>query len=301
MTTGPPGGGRPPAARARLAGAGQRGAWGSALSTGEFAAIRVAGFEPAGQVLGVAVYPVGWGMQGHGSPGASFPSRYEDPVAACAGVPGGRGVHTLAVLTSTLYAARHAAISRMAAECTTLGGHGVVGVKLTIGEFPVTAAGVECLEFTAIGTAVRAPGTASPPRPFTSGLSGQDFARLITAGWVPVSLVMGISAAGKPDDPVTLSQRLPRAANGEIGAWTYLVNRTRHDARVRLREEVARLGASGVVVSTSDLKLRTGTCPWRPGPEFIAEATIIGTAITPFRRRPASAPPASLAVLPLRR
>ena len=258
MTSGPPGRGLPAAARARLAGAGQVGGWASALSAGEFAAIRGAGFEPVGQVLGAAVYPVGWGMEGHGSPGAMISSRYEDPVVG-QGVPGGRGVHPLDVLTRTMQAARQTAVSRMAGECTALGGDGIVGVRLTIGEFPVTAAGVECLEFTAIGTAVRAQGTARPPRPFTSDLSGQDFARLITAGWVPVSLAMGISAAGKPDDPVTLSQRLPRAGNAELAAWAYLANLTRHDARLRLREEVARLGASGVVVGTSDLKLRIGS------------------------------------------
>ena len=70
---------------------------------------------------------------------------------------------------------------------------------------------------------------------------------------------------------------------------------------VRLRAEVARLGASGVVVRTSDVTFRIGTCPWRPGPEFIAEVTIIGTAITRFARRQAPAPPGSLAILPLRR
>ncbi len=34
--------------------------WGSALTTDEFAAIRSVGFEPVGQVLGAAVYSIGY-------------------------------------------------------------------------------------------------------------------------------------------------------------------------------------------------------------------------------------------------
>ena len=65
----------------------------------------------------------------------------------------------------------------MSAECAALGGHGVVGVSLDIGP---SAGG---LEFKALGTAVRAPGAIYPKSPFTSHLSGQDFAKLIITGW----------------------------------------------------------------------------------------------------------------------
>src|SRR5260370_28900709 len=93
-----------------------------------------------------------------------------------------------------MYESRRMAISRMTAECEALGGHGVVGVRLTIGAFPAGG-----LEFKAIGTAIRAPGV--PPlskgrghkEPFTSDLSGQDFGKLIMKGWVPAGLVLGIS------------------------------------------------------------------------------------------------------------
>lgn len=49
------------------------------------------------------------------------------------------------------------------------------------------------IEFKAIGTAVRAPGGVALKTPFTSDVSGQEFAKLIMAGAVPVSLVLGIS------------------------------------------------------------------------------------------------------------
>ena len=81
-------------------------------------------------------------------------------------------------LVEAMYQARRTAVDRMTAECAALGGHGVVGVRLSRG--PFTLGG---LEFTAIGTAVRATGVPAGPRvPFTSGVSGQDFARLITGG-----------------------------------------------------------------------------------------------------------------------
>ena len=298
MGGGPAGGDLPAAARARIAAIRRSGSWDSALTTGEFAAIRSAGFEPAGQVYGAAVYPIGWTL-GHGAPGAVIPARLPDPAA---GAPAGRRVvHAFGPLIRTMDTARRVALRRMTAECTALGGHGVVGVSLTIGEFPVmTDDGTQCLEFRAIGTAVRAPGS-SPGEPFTSDLSGQDFAKLIMAGWAPVRLAMGISIGGKPDDPLSIRQRLPRAGNAELDGITYLVNLVRHDARTRLQQEVAQLGGSGAVVGTSELKIRSDVCPWQAVTEFVAEATIIGTAITPFRRRHAAAPPASLAILPLRR
>ena len=50
----------PPAAQARLGQAREAGTWTSSLSVSEFAAIRSVGFSPVGQVMGSAVYNVGW-------------------------------------------------------------------------------------------------------------------------------------------------------------------------------------------------------------------------------------------------
>ena len=69
---------------------------------------------------------------------------------------GSGSLGSYAPLVRTMYEARRQAIGRMTAECQELGGHGVVGVRLTIGGFPAGG-----LEFKAIGTAVRAPGGAS--------------------------------------------------------------------------------------------------------------------------------------------
>src|SRR4029077_9673776 len=81
-------------------------------------------------------------------------------------------------LVEAMYQARQTAIDRMTAECAALGGHGVVGVRLSRGALPLSG-----LDFAAAGTAVRAPGAAHGQRAlFTCDVSGQDFARLITAG-----------------------------------------------------------------------------------------------------------------------
>src|SRR5258708_12098755 len=59
----------PPAAESRIAEIRRSGTWGSALSADEFTAIKGVGFEPVGQVLGAAVYNVGY-TGGYASPGA---------------------------------------------------------------------------------------------------------------------------------------------------------------------------------------------------------------------------------------
>jgi hypothetical protein len=55
-------------AEARMAEIRGSGTWGSALTADEFAAIRSVGFEPAGQVLGAAVFNIGY-TGGYNCPG----------------------------------------------------------------------------------------------------------------------------------------------------------------------------------------------------------------------------------------
>ena len=134
------------------------GTWGSALTADEFAAIKSVGFEPVGQVLGAAVYNIGY-TGGYACPGAwagfggvrhAVPERHD-----------GVGIGDAARSARWSRPVRGPAQGdrRMAAECEELGGHGVVGVQLTVGAFPAGG-----LEFKAIGTAVRATARRSPLR-----------------------------------------------------------------------------------------------------------------------------------------
>jgi uncharacterized protein YbjQ (UPF0145 family) len=278
------------------------GTWSSALSTDEFAAIRSVGFDPVGQVLGAAVYNIGY-RGGYGCPSYAYFGSFNRFTAGWSGYQGattavsssGSG-SAYAPMVQTLYAARRAAIGRMTAECAALGGHGVVGVRLTIGRFPAGG-----LEFKAIGTAVRAPGAMPLQRPFTSDISGQDFAKLIGDGAVPVGLALGISIGARHDDWLTRNQASRWVSgNTEVTGYTDLINATRHDARDQLHRDVRALGAEGVVIQAMDMQIGEHECPAQEGArDHVAEVTFIGTAITHFKKSNRAAERPSLAILSL--
>ena len=165
---------------------------------------------------------------------------------------------------------------------------------LTFGEFPFGG-----LELQVIGTAVRGAGAPAPPRPFSSDLSGQDFAKLIRAGWVPAGVAVGISVGARHDDGQTSRATARGAPNAEVEGYTELVNVTRQDARVQLAADVARMGAEGVVVSAIDLSIHDRECSsGQYTRDHFAEVTIIGTAIARFGSG-AAVPAGSLAILSL--
>ena len=97
------------------------------------------------------------------------------------------------MLTQAMYNARELAMSRMQAEAEHLGADGIVGVQLRMQAY---VWGQDVLEFLATGTAVKALAANGAHRApdghaFTSDLSAQDFYRLLAAGAVPVSFVLG--------------------------------------------------------------------------------------------------------------
>ena len=289
----------PPAAEARMAEIRRSGTWGSAVTSDEFAAIRSVGFDTVGQVLGAAVYNIGY-TGGYGCPGAWGSYGYSWGPGARTQVSSRGGYGSFGPMVNTMYEARRTAIGRMVAECAELGGHGVVGVRLSIGPFPAGG-----LEFKAIGTAVRAPGARPLAHPFTSDLSGQDFAKLVMKGWFPAGLVLGISIAARHDDWQTVGQTRWGAGNAEVTGFTELVNEARHDARTQLKADVKRLGAEGVVVAGMDMRVRERECPAQEGGhDHVIEAVNIGTAIVRFSthtERSGASPLAIMSLDPQRR
>jgi uncharacterized protein YbjQ (UPF0145 family) len=286
----------PEVAEARMAEIRRSGTWGSAVTSDEFAAIRSVGFETVGQVLGAAVYNIGY-AGGYGCPGAwgsyGYGSSWGPGARTQVSSRGGYG--SFAPLVQTMYEARRTAIGRMVAECAELGGHGVVGVRLSIGPFPAGG-----LEFKAIGTAIRAPGAKPLPHPFTSDLSGQDFAKLVMKGWMPAGLVLGISIAARHDDWMTVGQTRWGAGNAEVVGFTEVVNDARHDARTQLKADVKRVGAEGVVVAGMEMHVRERECPAQEGrKDHIVEAVNIGTAIVRFSTHVERSGASSLIVMSL--
>jgi uncharacterized protein YbjQ (UPF0145 family) len=284
----------PPAAQARLAQTRQAGTWASSLSVSEFAGLRSRGFEPVGQVMGSTVHNLGWWY------GASIDCGYRrsmfgssGAITVTSGMQGAWGGYGAYI--DTLYRARHTAMGRMAAECAALGADGVVAVELTIAPFQGAR---HHLEFQAIGTAVRAAGNVRPGRVFLSHLSGQEFAKLIESGWVPVDLVMGASVGVRHDDWRTNWSTGAFAPAQEVPGWTELVSVTRHEARSHFLTDTARTGADGVVVSNVDLRVGERECSYNDEQhDHVVETTILGTAIAEFRT--AHHPPSSLTIMRL--
>jgi uncharacterized protein YbjQ (UPF0145 family) len=248
---------------------GEPGSFTSDLTVEEFAAIRSVGFSPVGQVLGSAVYNIGWSYTGCGV--------YTGGLGALSGGWVPAPVVPVPATQQLLNEARHRAVARMRAECAGLGGDGVVGVRLGLQSFYDNG-----LEFIAIGTAVRADGDRHPKRPFTSDLSGQDFAKLIRSGWVPVALVQGVGAVIRHDDwQIRAQQR--SWMNQEIAGTTELVHVARHAARESLAADGRRYGAHTVLLQRMSLRISEQRCASvREGEDHVATAFLWGTAVVPF-------------------
>jgi uncharacterized protein YbjQ (UPF0145 family) len=289
-----------------VAGIRASGTWDSALTSSEFAAIRSAGFEPVGQVFGAAVFGIARG-DGYSCPKIMASTREAVEARASGQLAQQDGPGPLGPLVRAIDQARRTAIERMTAQCAELGGNGVVGLRVTRGSFLLGGQ-----EFTALGTAVRALGTAVRGRgeeltapPFTSDLSGQDFAKLIMAGWVPAGLVFGVAIGACHDDWQTTRQTRRWSGNREVAGWTDVVNRARRDAGRELEADVRRLGAEGAVVASMQLRVTVRDCPAQVGRrDHVIEASILGTAVAQFARagqgpRTGRGRPSPLAVLPL--
>jgi uncharacterized protein YbjQ (UPF0145 family) len=264
----------------KAADTGAPGAFTSDLSVQEFAAIRSVGFSPVGQVMGSAVFNVGWSYTGCGYVGA-YGGIYNQGGFAGYGAYSPAPVVDVPAVAHLLEQARHRAVERMRAECAGLGGDGVVGVRLTVGPFYENG-----LEFLAIGTAVKADGAKHVKNPFTSDLSGQDFAKLMRAGFVPVDLVQGVGAVIRHDD---WTQRMQQQSwvNQEYVGSTNLVTAARAAARQSLAKDAAKRGGTNVVLQDMQMNIFETRCAYggEDAHDHLVDAFIWGTAIVPINAR----------------
>jgi len=196
----------------------------SDLSVDEFVLVRESGFTPLGLVMGSSMFHIGLQFAG-------WKTSME-----------------LTVLSQAMYTARELAVQRMVAEATQLSADGIVGVDLTIVPY---AGGGDVLEFVAVGTAVRcdkAPGSFRAPsgQPFSSGLSGGDFFKLLHYGWAPTGLVMGTCVYHVAHQSIRAAMR-QFGQNVEIPLYTQAVYTARELAMSRMQEEGERAGAAGIV------------------------------------------------------
>jgi uncharacterized protein YbjQ (UPF0145 family) len=273
-------------AQQRLATMREDSAFTSSLSVDEHHAIRSVGFSPVGQVMGTCVvHPGAYALSMCGYYGGGMGMRY---------AWGAAPISVAQQVEAALKSARHSAVNRMVQECEGLRGDGIVGVRLTMESF--VAGGIEVQ---AIGTAVRADGDKRPPRPFTSDLTGQDFAKLMLAGWLPTGLVMGTAVLIRHDDYTTAWQS-GSWNNTEVSGVTDLVTSARERARATLQSDASRFGAQHVVLRDLGLWVfHQGCRSGSEGHDHVAESLAIGTALVPLRHGHANEVPRPLPILRL--
>jgi uncharacterized protein YbjQ (UPF0145 family) len=221
----------------------------SDLSVSEFVLLEQMGWRPLGLVLGSSIYHVG----------IQYGNFYQN--------------QELQYLTAAMYEARDLAMSRMEEEADVLGADGVVGVRLEVGGY---AWAENALEFTAVGTAVKAPGEDSwrtrDNKPFTSDFSVQDFYKLVTStGYVPRELVLGncvyhIAHQGFAQQMRTLG------TNVELQNYTEAIYDARELAMARMQAEAETHGADGIV----GMQIIEKTHIWNP---HVIEFMAIGTSV----------------------
>jgi uncharacterized protein YbjQ (UPF0145 family) len=200
-----------------------RGFFTSDLSVNEFLLVKQSGFEPLGLVLGSSIYHIGFQQ-------AMWNQNQE-----------------MGVLTQAMYHARELAMTRMEEEADQLGADGVVGVRLDIGRYEW---GADLAEFIAVGTAVKHAGgelhRAPNGRPFTSDMTGQDFATLLRAGYRPAGLVMGNCVYHVARQGMLASLRQV-GRNVEMPNFTQALYEARELAMERMQTEADELQSEGIV------------------------------------------------------
>jgi len=188
----------PEAADRRLGG----GPFTSGLSVPDFAACLQMGLEPVGYVQGFCVMQWGWygmnspyrqalGPYGGGSSG--YLENYQCPHGMVSAEHRAWGQNYEQTWIEQAWGQGFADAShRMIEEATAAGAHGIVGVV----DSAERLADLGVLEFHLRGTAVRVLDGAPPPggRPWTTYLAGQRLAKLIEAGYVPVSVAAAVSS-----------------------------------------------------------------------------------------------------------
>lgn len=168
---------------------------------------------------------------------------------------------------------------RLELEAAALGADGVIDIYWATRELDGFVQ-----EFLALGTAVRAETRHRPGSVFTTHLSGQDTAKLLLGGWVPVRMVLGIGGRLTTD----------RSLDVRIRPWEETLAKARSLAREDFHAAVAATGADGAIVD------HIATSSWEIGENLglAAVGSMFGTAIARFHSGRA-APTRTLTMLPL--
>jgi hypothetical protein len=174
----------------------------SGLTVPDFAACLQMGLEPVGYVQGFCVMQWGWyglnspyrrGISPYGGGQGGYMESWQCPHGFVSNEHRSWGQNYEQSWIEDAWAQGFGtAYSRMLEEAAAVGAHGVVGVVDSadrLGDLGV-------LEFHLRGTAVRVTDAPAPPggQPWTTYLAGQRLAKLIEAGYMPISVTAAVSS-----------------------------------------------------------------------------------------------------------
>ncbi|MFI6476538.1 hypothetical protein ACIBH1_01325 [Nonomuraea sp. NPDC050663] len=160
-------------------------------------------------------------------------------------------------------------LKALVAECVALDAEGVIGITVTTRDLSIG------IEYVAFGTAVRS-ATGRTEKPFLAHLSGQDFARLVVAGWIPVGIARATSLLA------VHGVRPQGNGRSELGWQTEALARSKDLARRDLVTDIARWRGEGFVMATRWSRHHERDCEPRGSADIVAESFFLGTAISPL-------------------
>jgi uncharacterized protein YbjQ (UPF0145 family) len=200
-------------------------AFSSDLGVSEWSALARIGVKPVTQVMGSAIYNVGW-----------QPVYYNVPTE-------------VRVLSDAYNECRRLALGRLLEEASTCGADAVVGVRIDQGAHDWAPGAIE---FIAVGTAVRLPEAMRDPSGTTvlSDLTGQEFVQLCEAGLRPVGIAAHTSIHYVPASGQTQMAQSgwgTSSVNQELVDFSQGVYEAREKAMGFVTAQVRELGGDGII------------------------------------------------------
>jgi uncharacterized protein YbjQ (UPF0145 family) len=256
----------------------------SDLSVSEYLLARDAQCEPISQVMGSSIYHVG-------------------QIADYKGATG-----EITVISDAHRASRRAALSRLFQEAKLVNADAVIGVHLRDRMITMGARGKggddggEVLEFTVVGTAVRAPWiTHAPGSPIVTDLSGQELWALAQDGYEPCGFLFEFCRYHVWHVTQNVS-----GYTCELADASKAVEQARSIAAQKLTAQAQACQAEFVVGSDLSVELREVPCGFRGCPldDIDVDVSWFGTGIRriPDRQVPThELPPFLLSMIPLGR
>ena len=256
----------------------------SDLSVSEFVLARDAQAQPIAQVMGSSIYHVGQIADYKGETGE------------------------IAVISDAHRTARQRALARLWQEAALLGADAVIGARLRERMITMGARGKggddggEVLEFTVVGTAVRAPWiTHAPGQPIVTDLSGQELWTFAQDGWEPTGFLFDFCRYH------VWHVTRDSARGGELAMATSAVETARDTVARKVWEQARRFQSEFVVGSDITLDIREVPCGYEgcERNDLDVDVSWFGTGIRRIpearRRTHVAVPPLVLSMMPLGR